>query len=921
MSIIFPGRTLCTVVLFAALVACGSDSADEYIARAEQFMAESNYDSATIELKNALQRDGKSGQARWLLGKIYLESGDILSAEKELQRALKLGWSHDDLMPALAAVLLAQSKYSEVGKLDSSGLKPQVSASLASSKAMAAMAQGETRRAKKLIERALKLYPASSDALLARARMLASQGDIPGADEVLAALLAREPENGTAWDLLGDVRMSQQQLDEAAAAYGHAIEFTRSNYGSLFKRALLYFRLENFEAAQTDTRKLLAVAPQHPRANYVQGLLNFQAGKYEETVSAMSLAEPAAEQFPLVLFFLASAQLIEGHLDLASVQAVRFNNRVPESIRGRMLLATIRLQEGDFGEVQTLLAPVLAANPDDVGALNIMANALLRDGKIDEGITALSRVAELQPDSPVAQVRLGAGLLISGNNDSAEQHMESALELAPEFQQADILLVLNHLQKKDYTAAIEAAQAYKRRHLTSVTPYNLLGRVYLEAGQQDEARASFEKALTFDKSDPAANHNLAQLAISGGDLARARQHYNTILAERENFLPAMIQLALLDARENNKEALLERLEQAIDAHPGELQPRLLMGRFQLSQGRPDKVAPIFADLDEVQRRSPPVLQLIALAQLSENENTEAQYTLEQLMDETPDSPALHLMMARAASGAGDAKRAERELHRALELDENYLPARIALARVALSGGQLEEFNGHLKKLTAQAPENIDVILLRAAAAANAGNFGAAVELAEQAYKLAPVRATLLALAAHQVAAGDNEAAHRLYRNWIAKNPEDVAVRLVFADNLYKIGKVDAAVVQYHEVIKLDPDNIPALNNAAWHIREKDPARALEYIRHATSLAPGLADVLDTQAVVEYNNKDYGAATRSIERALDKRPDNSTLIYHKAMILAAKGDSAAAVEALNDILGREVFPESDQAQALLDDLTN
>jgi cytochrome c-type biogenesis protein CcmH/NrfG len=106
-------QILSAATLLLVLGACDSGaSVEEHIARANQFVAGSEYDSATIELKNALQLDNQSAEARWLLGKVYLDSGDVLSAEKELQRALRLGWSHDDVVPALAETLLAQGKYS-----------------------------------------------------------------------------------------------------------------------------------------------------------------------------------------------------------------------------------------------------------------------------------------------------------------------------------------------------------------------------------------------------------------------------------------------------------------------------------------------------------------------------------------------------------------------------------------------------------------------------------------------------------------------------------------------------------------------------------------------------------------------------------------------------------------------------------------
>ncbi len=157
-------------------------------------------------------------------------------------------------------------------------------------------------------------------------------------------------------------------------------------------------------------------------------------------------------------------------------------------------------------------------------------------------------------------------------------------------------MVLNHLQKRDFPAAIEAAKAYQRRHLTSVTPYNLLGKVYQEAGQPEEARASFERALALDKGDPGANHNLAQMAIADKDLAAARGYYEATLAVHQDSVPTLVQLAMLDAREGNETALVEHLEQATAADPTALQPRVLLARFYLGKGKPERVAPLFSSL-------------------------------------------------------------------------------------------------------------------------------------------------------------------------------------------------------------------------------------------------------------------------------------------------------------------------------------
>lgn len=910
-------------VLLTSVAACGQgDSTEQHLAKANQYIANAEYKSAVIELKNALQKDNKSAEARFLLGKLYLDSGDVLSAEKELQRAMDLGWAAPDITPLLAQALLKQGEYGRVRKFDATELQAEAAATVLAAQSVAALSQGDTLDAESLANKALEKSPESTQALLAHARVLSSRGDLAGAEAAVGQVLDANPEFDPAWALRGDILTAKRDYEGARAAYDSALAIRQSDYNSLFKRAMLALQLADYDAAQADVDALLKVAPRHAGANYVQGLIHYQRARYSEAITALTQAEPASDQYPLLLFFLGSAHLVEGNTDQAAAMAARFHNLAPDSVRGRKLLATVRLQQGENDTVQELLRPVIDADPDDVDALNLMANALLRDGQTEEGITLLSRVAELQPDSPVAQVRLGAGLLMDGKSEVAAEHMETALELNPEFQQAEILLVLNHLQSQNYPAAIEAAEAYRRRQLTSVTPYNLLGKVYQQAGQPDKAKESFMDALSLDSNDPAANHNLAQMAIADNDLATARQHYQTILAARPDFQPAFIQLAMLDAREGKEQAMLGHLEKALSADPTGIQPRLLLARYYLGKGRPQQVAPLFANLDKNQQQSPAVLRLMARAQLSTRDSSAAQFTLEQLLASTPDSAPDRHMMAMAAAGSGDKERAEQELRLALELDENYLPSRIALARVALANGSSEEFEQHLAKLKTLAPDDPDVLLLEAAASNSKGDTNAAISLADKAFQLAPATTTAVTLANYKEAAGDLDGALEVYSKWLKEHPTDVAARMSVANTLQKHLKDDEASLHYEEVLKANADNAVALNNQAWILREQNPEKALEYARRASTLAPESGEVLDTLAVIEYLHEDYKRAARTIERALRVSPNNPSIIYHGAMIAAANGDKGGARTTLSKLLGAgSDFPEKEKAVALLAELNN
>ncbi len=911
-------RAIMPVALVVALGACGGgDSRDQHIASALRFLDNADHEAAIIELKNALQIESADAEARWLLGSTYLEIGDMAAAESQLRRAWEMGWKPDDVVPALAEALLALGEYEEVRELEQKNLQTGAEAGLLATKALAELGLGNPASAQELIGKAMHKDPAATAVMLANARILAATGDPAGASEVLDAILSREPENGLAWSLRGDVHQQRRELKEALAAYDEAMGFRKNPLEDRVKHALLALQMGNMEAARADAEALERSAPRHPLSNYVRGLLLFQEQKYTEAIASFTVAEPASDNLPQLLFYLGAAHLMEGNQAQAAVYANQFFGRIPDHVGGRKLLAVIRLQDGKYQDVQDLLQPVLDAVPDDIAALNLMANALLADGRVDEGIALLARVAALQPDSPVAQVRLGASLLAGGKEEDAVRHIEAALELDPRYQQADILLVLNHLQKKDYPAAIDAAEAFRRRNLTNLTSYNLLGRVYLEAGQPAEARESFEKALTLDRADPTANHNLAQMAMSENDLDQARLHYLSVLEGHEHSMPSLLGLVRLASIEGDEKSFVTYLERAIQAHPAAIEPRLYLSRYYLNAGQPEKVAPLLNGLNESQRRSPEVLAVMAMAQLSAREHEDARYTLEQLLEDTPESADGHYLMGMAASRSGDIEQSRRELQRALELDGNHVPSRIVLARMALMDKETEEFRRHLEKLGELAPENTDVLLLRAADANGTGDSAAAINLVVQAYGLSPNARTLMALAAYRQAAGDTEAAEKLYDDWLVEHPDDITIRMALAKQLLQEQRLEEAKSQYQQVIELDRDNAYALNNIAWLLREEQPQEALEYARRASGLSPDSSRILDTLAVVEYMNKDYRQARRSIRRALEIAPKNPSIIYHSAMIENALGNDDEARSSLEGLLsGAASFPEIDEARQLL-----
>jgi putative PEP-CTERM system TPR-repeat lipoprotein len=927
-------RTVIFSIVLLALTACGGNSPENHLAKAKEFIAANNTAAATIELQNALQKDGNSAEARWLLGTQYLEADEILAAENEFLRAQQLGWKADDIRPGLSKTMLAQGEFAKVMDLDYKDLSAPAASMVLANQALAALSQGETESPLKLVALAREKDPQALDAKLAEATVAVHLRDPQHALELADAILASAPGNSQAFWIKGQAFSRLGKLEDARAALDQSVTLAADTTLTYrIARALLNLQMQDFDAAQIDATELLKLSPRNPAANYVQGVLDFHAKEYRKSTTPLRMAEPVANQFPMTLYFLGAAYLVEKDLKPAEEFAGRFVNDKPNDSNGRKLLAVILMQQGKHAEAKSTLQPVLDNNQNDVAALNILGNTLLLDDQADLGLVLYARIRQLRPNWPIAPLHKEALLIAGGPEDTANPDAGSdtlndsnadanngtaGVDPNANFPQTDVLRILDLLQQKDYPAAIEAGKSYQFRALESLAPYHLLGTIYLAAGQPDNAKDALQKALNRSPGDPIANQGLAQLALDEHDIAAARKHYQNILDLHPDDLNTVLQIAALDAKENKPDAMLKQLNAAMTAHPGALEPRLWLASHYISAGNPEKVEPTFATLTELQRQSPRVLELTGMAQLALHNNDAALATLKLLVQARPKSADAHYLLAMAANGTGDSEQTREQLKLAVEQNPKHVPSLVGLAKIARIEGNQKGFEERLATLQELAPNAPDVLRLRALSAQLHGDSAVALLLSQHAFDLAPSDEALLELTALRKTVGKNAEAKKGLQDWLDKHPDDIAVRLSLANTLEQQNDVPAAQLQYMAVLQKEPGNIMALNNLAWNQREKDPKQALEYIRKAVQASPNVPVLLDTMAVIESLNGDHAAAQKTMEHALSLAPQDPTLRLHDAMLAAARGEKAQAITTLEQLLSQhpDGFPQRAEAEALL-----
>ena len=908
------------IILFfgtGLLFGCSADETNaKQLANAQEYFDAGEMKAASIELKNILQNNPGNPSARLLMGKVHFEIGNMPAAEKELTRARELGVEDELILPLLSRVLYLQGKRDELQSLTLQNLTMQAQAEVLAVQGEAKLAQGETAEAALMIEQALAKDPESINVLIATARIHAANQEFDLAREKLETAFLINRKSASTWSILGDIEWQEKKYALAEEAYSKAIEYRTNNFAERYKRAMARLQLKKYKKAQQDIDVMMARFPQHAGANFIQGQLYFNDKNFKDAARSLEVAVSSGANIPLALYYLGTSYFLLNNLEQAETYARRYLSIDPESINGRKLLAMIKDKKQEYSEIEELIRPVIEARKDDIAAVNLLASALIKEGRVSEAIDLLSQAAAMEPDSPEAQFRLGAGLLAAGQQDSGVKHLEKAIQLQPDYMQAIVMLAL-HYSQKDHDEAIKVAKKYREQNPDIAAPYNLLGKIYLAANQEKAAQDAFFKAREIAPGDPLACKALATLSLKDKDLEKARSYYREILKYHENELDSLIGLAKIDGLSNDRQSMVENLQKAIEAHPQAVMPRLILARYYLANGKPERASLLVNELDEQKKSSAAILEVIANTHLLKSEYQQAQEILEKLIAQQPGSAKLHLMLAKTYSGLNNREKTKLELKRSIELSPDFLATRLLLARLLLQEGNKASVLEQLKVLRKLAPDNPAVLHIEASMARLDNDLNEAVRLTEKAFEKQPTTSNMLILARQKRIAGDLEGAQYLQEGWIKEHQDDIDARLALAGFYAANEKVDMAIMQYSRVLETDGSNLLALNNLSWFLRDTNPQLALDYANRAIEIKPDSAALMDTQAVVLLKNGETEKAQRIIARALAKAPGDLTLRYHSAMIDASAGDKASALNTLKSILeeGRN-FPDKEEAIKLL-----
>ena len=921
-------RTLFAIVVALATLAggCGqvSHTAEDHLERGQQFERQGDLAAASIEYRNALQRDPSNAEGRYRLGVLMLELGDPAGAETELNRAREFGKDVDALRLPLLQALLDQQKYARVRdetRLIESFPESQVPQALAF-RGFALLGMENPMEAEPLFGEALDLDVELVNAQIGMAiTALVIHRDPGAAREWLDKALGLDPKAVRAWSLLGDLEQALGHLEEAEQAFGKAIEHQRRVTVDRVKRAVVRIQLGRFDEAKTDigTLKRQGLGG-HPYVNYAEGLLHFSKGDLAEAAAAFEASYTAHSSFLPNRLYLATTRLLLGHTERARRHAQWLYASVPNSQEVSRLLGMVRMNNQEFAEAREALQAALRNSPEDRITLGMLTTVSLLQGDAVQGAEYAGRLAALEPESePVRNILMMARLMAGQPLDDrgTEAGINGAMPTGTDEYQREFLRALEAFRDNRPDTALEQARRLHEQYPDRVDPLNLMAASYLAMGQWDRGKVELEKVLELQPNNLAAMRNLAKVEMRIGEPRRARELLQALLQDRPGDEELALLLALAEVRLDDRPAGIRTLEQVVENNPDAHTARARLAGEHLHDGNYDRILELTQRLNDAQMRAEPaLLELRGKAQMQQGDAAAARESFERWTRFAPDSAEAHFLYGDTLARSGEVALARRQLVRAIELDPDYLPARVGQIRMLVQLDEVDRARDALSRLKEDFGDQVEVLGIEGWFALTNGDFATAERSLAAVWEQRPDSEVTVLLFRALWGQGKHDQALAFMHDWLEHQPQDIAVLLHLAGGYLGLDRDNEAVEVYKRVVDIHPNHVPALNNIAWLSRDDDLGRAVEYAERAFALAPEDPYVLDTLGMLKLQQGQVATAYELI-RAAAERSSEAQIHLHLGSILVQQQRFDEAREIL-EALATEV-PESEpgrEAKVLL-----
>ncbi len=579
---------------------------------------------------------------------------------------------------------------------------------------------------------------------------------------------------------------------------------------------------------------------------------------------------------------------------------------LPKSAEPLYQAGLVYLEVGDIQNAANYFMKATTLDPNFAPA-QIKAAELMAVNADPEVVREAERRAQsamkASTSTPDAIAALALAEIRLGKEKSAEDHLRDALKRFPADLKSAVLMSLLKLQQQDPAGAEAVLKNAVAQAPSKADPIIALGRFYLVRGNQEQARASFTRALEIDPKNGMALADLGNILFSLNRKPEAEAIYKRMSALPDKQFNSAWALFLF--HEGKKDDAITELVRLNKADPKDREARTRLVAAYLSTNHSDLAEKVLGDALKANNKD-----IDALLQRSEiyvlnGKFQLATQDLARVIGFRPDSAQAHYLSARVLQRQGSQLNQRRELTEALRYDPSLLIARVDLAQSYIEASDAKAALDLLRAAPkAQLDEPLLIVQTNWALIAN-GNLadaekGIANGLSRSRTPDLLIQSAVLRLQAHKfpeartlledalkIAPGDVRAVDLIARSYLAENKRDLATEKVrqYASNQPK----SAALQQFL---------------GSWLASTGDHAKAREAFAAAKSADPtsSAADIATAQ--LDLVERKYDDARNRLAKMVQSNSQNLDAQLLLGMVNEASGRFDDAIKGYQTVVAAE-----------------
>jgi putative PEP-CTERM system TPR-repeat lipoprotein len=882
-----------------------------YVASARTHFEAGRTREASIELKNALRQDPTNADARFLLGRILFDQGDMAGAKKELGRAHDLAPTDDSAVWLAETLLQTGDAEAALALVKGDGATIDGTIRRITVEAAALSRLRRFDEAESAYRRSLEIDPRRVEGHFGLAQVFVGRKDFRAAADKLDEIVIGKPDFSPGWMLRGEVALAKGDKQAAFVAFDKAVALSPETAPPLIARARANLASGDLDRAKADTQAVQKLAPNAPIAHYLNSAVAFAEGDIEAANRSFTQLQRNFDNFPPAVLLGALIKHQKDEHNQADSLLVRYIGMQPDNIAARRALASVRLANGQPRNAIEMLDSILKKAPNDTSSMRQMASAHLSLDQYDKAEAIFQRLVQSGGQNEIREAEMALALLNPPADASDPVFADVAVRRT----------LLKAVDRATNDDAKEAKRLLDQLNINnSATVLALRGSVESQLGNMDRARQYLDRALEMEPELVSAIATYEEVDQRTGKADQILPRLLRLQEARPQSEMLTLGIAQRMGMEGKRAEATRFLSQRAQVVPNSIAVSRALVSAHMVQKEFDAAANEAERLSQVAGQNPGALMFAANALIDADAANRAVPIAKTLRTLVPNSPRGATLLAEAQLQAGAVDSARQTLRSAQKTWPDEISVVSALVKLEVAQRNPDAVKAATKALSRKNPNA--AARLTATALGEMGQPGLAVTALESAFAKRPDGRLAVDLFSARRRAGRDDVAFADLAKWIDANDGDRIALMSYATALLEVGRQGEAEKAYETYLALEPNNPVALNNYAWLRHQSQRPDALDYAQRAYDAASGSPEIADTYGwmLVTYGKLKEGLAL--LQTAKNAAPNNPGIHYHFAYALSKAGRKAEAKSVLVNVLeGSAKFSERTEAEQLMQSLND